>query len=129
MPSITADRIVGRKMYAKRNVDGYNLPDKPNKIIKTFQPGQLIGTVYSWVQRPDGLYWMFEIGNTFVYVKHVTGSLEVPELPNIIAEIEKKAEQEKFDQLGPIRYYVEKYGKYIVGAVVLAIIIPTLRRK
>lgn len=129
MPSITADRIVGRKMYAKRNVYGYNLPDKPNRIIKTFQPGQLIGTVYSWVQRPDGLYWMFDIGNVIVYVKHVTGSLDVPELPTIIAEIEKKAEKEKFDQLGPIRYYVEKYGKYIVGAVVLAIIIPTLRRK
>lgn len=128
MPNITADKIIGHKLYAERTVNGYNLPDAPNRIIKTYKPGQLIGNVYSYLQKPDGVYWMVYEGNTTIYIKH-SGDLKVPDLPDIIAEINRKAEELKKEQKGVVPYYIEKYLPWIIGAIALGIIIPTLRKK
>jgi len=128
MPNITADKIIGHKLYAERTVNGYNLPDAPNRIIKTYKPGQLIGNVYSYLQKPDGVYWMVYEGNTPIYIKH-SGYLKVPDLPDIIAEINRKAEELKKEQKGVVPYYIEKYLPWIIGAIALGIIIPTLRKK
>jgi hypothetical protein len=132
MPTnITADKIIGRQMYAKRIVDGYNLPDKPNRVIKTYTAGQLIGNVYSWVEKSDGLYWVFYSGtsNVPVYIKHVIGAIEVPDLPQIIEEINRKKEQEQIDRLGPVNYYIKKYLPWIVGAIAVSFILPAIRKK
>jgi hypothetical protein len=67
-------------------------------------------------------------GNTPIYIKH-SGYLKVPDLPDIIAEINRKAEELKKEQKGVVPYYIEKYLPWIIGAIALGIIIPTLRKK
>jgi len=130
MPTnITADKIIGRQMYAKRSVDGYNLPDKPNRVIKTYTAGQLIGNVYSWSEKSDGLYWLFYSNNVPIYIKHQTGYLEVPDLPQIIDQINRKKEQDEIDRLGPVNYYIKKYLPWIVGAIAVSFILPVIRKK
>lgn len=127
--NINADKIIGHQLYAKRIVAGYNLPDKPNRVIRTYTAGQLIGNVYSWVEKSDGLYWVIYSGNVPVYIKHQTGTIEVPDLPQIIEEINRKKEQEQIDKLGPVNYYIKKYLPWIVGAIAVSFILPALRKK
>lgn len=133
MPSIEADKIIGHDIYAKSNIQAL---DKNLQPGKTFSAGQKIGSVYSYIDKITGeLYWMIyptqNDYNTFnpIYVKHVTGLLEVPDLPGIIAELERKREQQAIQEQGAIQYYVKKYLPYIVGAIALAIIIPALKKK
>lgn len=133
MPSIEADKIIGHDIYAKGNIQTL---DKNLRPGKTFSAGMKIGNVFSYIDKITGeLYWMIyqtqNDYNTFnpIYIKHVTGLLEVPDLPGIIAELERKREQQAIQEQGAIQYYVKKYLPYIVGAIALAIIIPALKKK
>lgn len=133
MPSIEADKIIGHDIYAKGNIQSL---DKNLKPGKTFTAGQKIGNVFSYIDKITGeLYWMIyqttNDYNTFnpIYIKHTTGLLEVPDLPGIIAELERKREQQAIQEQGAVQYYVKKYLPYIVGAIALAILIPALKKK
>lgn len=133
MPFIEADKINGHDLYAKGTIQALDKNLKPGKIFKS---GEKIGNVYSYIENATGdLYWMIYVTqsdyNAFnpIYVKHTTGLLEVPDLPGIIAELEKKKEQQAINEQGPVAYYVKKYLPYIVGAVALAILIPAIRKK
>ena len=64
-----------------------------------------------------------------IYVKHITGLLEIPALPGIIAELKRKKEAEEMEKSGPVAYYIKKYFPYIVAAAVVAIVLPALKRK
>lgn len=133
MPSIEADKIIGHDIYAKGNIQSL---DKNLKPGKTFTAGQKIGNVFSYIDKITGeLYWMIyqttNDYNTFnpIYIKHTTGLVEVPDLPGIIAELERKREQQAIQEQGAVQYYVKKYLPYIVGAIALAILIPALKKK
>lgn len=129
MPNIPVDKIIGHNLYAKRNVNGYNLPNKPNRIVKTYKPGELIGNVFSYLLKPDGVYWMIQDGNNFVYIKYKVGDFKVPDLPDIIFEINRKAEETKKLEKGALAYYVDKYLPWILAAVAISIIVPALSKK
>lgn len=133
MPSIEADKIIGYDIYAKGSIQAL---DKKLQPGKTFSAGMKIGNVYSYIDKITGeLYWMiYQTENDYnnfnpIYVKHTTGLLEVPELPGIIAELERKREQQAIEEQGAIQYYVKKYLPYIVVAIALAILIPSLKKK
>lgn len=133
MPSIEADKIIGHDIYAKGNIQSL---DKNLKPGKTFTAGQKIGNVFSYIDKITGeIYWMIyqttNDYNTFnpIYIKHTTGLVEVPDLPGIIAELERKKEKQAIEEQGAVQYYVKKYLPYIVGAIALAILIPALKKK
>jgi hypothetical protein len=133
MPNITADKIIGQDIYSKGSVQALNSTFKPGKI---FSKGQKIGNVYSYIESNDGaLYWMiYETPRDFanfnpIYVKHITGMIEAPALPGILAELERKKKAEELEKLGPVAFYVKKYLPYIVGAIALAILIPAVRKR
>jgi hypothetical protein len=124
MPVVTADKVVNRSMYANTTVSAV---DGSGNLLRTFAPGQYIGEVYAWVNRADGIYWMFEKSyNNFFYVKHDASSLSLPSLPDILQQITAEKEKEKLAALGPVNYYIEKYAPYLIGAVVIAIAAPTV---
>lgn len=133
MPNVTADKIIGKDLYAKTNVE---LLDKNFKPLKKITAGQYIGNVYSYIDNPGSkLYWMFyrtqsDYANfNPTYVEHIKGTIECPALPGIIEEIQRKKEQEEMEKSGPINYYIKKYLPWIVGAIALSILIPSLRKK
>ena len=133
MPNIAADKIIGQDIFALANVQALNKNFKPGKI---FTKGQKIGNVYSYIENNDGaLYWMiYETQSDYtnfnpIYVKHITGMIDCPALPGIIAEMERKKEAEELAQRGPVAYYLKKYLPYIVAAVVVAIVLPGLKKR
>lgn len=69
--------MVGKNLYAARYLKAYSLPNTNSVLWSGYQPGQLIGKIYSWVVRTDGVWWMFEanysagsINVKYYYVKH-----------------------------------------------------------
>jgi hypothetical protein len=67
----SADDIVGLVLYAKRSgIKGLSVPSINSSVIHTYNAGDLIGQVYSYIVHPDGLYWMFDYSGGSFYVKH-----------------------------------------------------------
>jgi hypothetical protein len=133
MPNITADKIIGHDIYAGGSIQALDKNFKPGKA---FTSGQKIGNVYSWIEQPGGaLYWMvYETDQDYnnfnpIYIKHEPGKVLCPDLPGIIAEINRKKEAQAIDEKGALAYYAGKYLPWIIGAVALAIILPSLRKR
>lgn len=125
MPTnVTADKIIGHKIYAKGNVTKLSLANRP---IGEFVNGQLIGEVFSYIERPEGIYWMIDFPNSFL-VKHETGKINCPDLPEIIKAIEKKKEQDEINEVGPVAYYLKKYVPWVIGAVAISLIIRAYKK-
>jgi hypothetical protein len=131
MPSVTADLIVNHGLYAKSSVDALDYTFK--NISKSFFPGEYIGNVYSYIQENDGsIYWMVyltpEDYNNFnaSYIKHIPGTLSVPDLPAILQKLDDERKSAEIAKNGIVSYYIGKYLPYIVGAAVIAIIFPSV---
>jgi hypothetical protein len=130
MPNITADKVVNHLMYAKTNVNAYEPGGKI--VVKTFLPGQLIGNVYSYIEIGNDLYWLFYLTpadyNNFnaVYVKHDSSKLSLPDLPAILDQIAAEKKAAIIAKDGVFSYYLQTYLPYIVGAVVVAIALPSI---
>ena len=130
MPNITADKVVNHLMYAKANVNAYEPGGKI--VVKTFSPGQLIGNVYSYIEIGNDLYWMFYLTpadyNNFnaVYVKHDASKLSLPDLPVILDQIAAEKKAAIIAKDGAFSYYLQTYLPYIVGAIVIAIALPSI---
>lgn len=113
MTSTTADKIIGRTLYARQPVTLLNNIFKP---ITTIQTGNIIGVVWSYIQRDGQLYWQFKKpGNVFQYVKHDANKIELSQADK--AELKNIEETEKLKQRGVVPYYIEKYGLWILGAI------------
>ena len=130
MPNITADKVVNHLMYAKAKVNAYEPGGKI--VVKTFSTGQLIGNVYSYIEIGNDLYWMFYLTpadyNNFnaVYVKHDASKLSLPDLPAILDQIAAEKKAAIIAKDGAFSYYLQTYLPYIVGAIVIAIALPSI---
>jgi hypothetical protein len=131
--TITADQIVNHNLYAKTNVDGYD--GTLTKVKATFTAGQLIGKVYSYIQRGADVYWMVYINSADfanknpTYILHKTGTLDVPDLPDIVQKLADKQKQDQIEKVGVVQYYLDTYLPYIVGAIVVAIVLPKILKE
>lgn len=134
MPTVTADRVVNQNLYAKTSVKGYGADLKTVKA--NWMPGQLIGTVYSWINGNDGnLYWLVytnpgdyaSFNPTFI--KHDAAQLSLPALPGILEQIKREREQKEIAEKGVVSYYIEKYMPWIIGAGVVAIALPAITKQ
>lgn len=132
MPTVTADKIIGRGLIAKVTVSKLN---GSLAKIGTFAPGEPVGVVYSYIQRGTNLYWMIRptYGEPF-YVLHGAGRFEITEdIKNAIREQQQEREQERreseIQQKGAVSYYIEKYGKVVLAVVVGAYLLNTYIKK
>jgi hypothetical protein len=129
-PTITADLVVHHDLYAKTNVNGYDA--SLSRVKQTFTAGQLIGNIYSYIQSGSNVYWLVYVNSQDfanqnpTYILHETGKLDVPDLPNIVQAIADKQKQDQIDKVGIVQYYLDNYLPYIVGAIVVAIVLPKI---
>lgn len=118
MPEISADKIIGQTLYAKRQLDKLN---SSLQKIGTFAKGQSVGQVYSYIVRNGQVYWLFNdpFGKPYL-VKHDSTAFQ---FSAGVQEAVKKQEAEKTKEeiatKGQIPYYIEKYGKWVLGAFIL----------
>jgi len=141
MATYSANDIVGKSLIAKRTIPVFKLPAATwNNRIGVVNKGNSVGVVYSYVQRPDGIYWMFKpkFGSTY-YVKHNPGDFDLSNLQTqgVISQ-EEKAEEERREELSWWERLKEdtaaaggQFQKDIVkmGSIVLVIaLLPTIVR-
>lgn len=134
----SADKFIGKTFYAKKNRTKFRYPGDykttfPGQSkLYVFKPGELIGVVYSWLQKDGSLYWMFyDSNNKAYYVQHDDTAIELTkQIQNVIkvAESKEKAETEAaiqqneqalIEAKGVIPYYIEKYAPWVLGAFIL----------
>jgi hypothetical protein len=131
MATVTADKLVNHDLYAKGNVSALDSTFK--NVAATFVAGQRIGNIYSWIQGSNGeIYYMIYLTKADydnfrpIYVLHDSSKLDVPDLPNILQQIADQQKAAAIEKNGVLGYYLQTYLPYIVGAVVIAIALPSI---
>ena len=130
MATVTADQLVNHDLYAKGNVNALDSTFK--NVAATFSAGQRIGNIYSWIERNGQLYYLIYLSKSDYdnfnpsFVMHNPSKLSVPDLPNILQQIADQKRAAEIEKKGLIPYYVETYLPYIVGAVVIALVLPSI---
>jgi hypothetical protein len=128
---VTADKVVNHDLYAKTTVSALDWTFK--NIARTFSAGERIGNIYSYFVNDSGqLYWLIYLSKADydnqnpIYVLQETGKLDVPDLPNILQKIADEQKAAAIEKNGVVGYYLETYLPYIVGAIVVAIALPSI---
>ena len=129
MPGISADKIIGKTLFAKKQIDKLNsLLQK----IGEFKAGQSVGVVDSYIVKNGQVYWTFyDLLGKFYLVKHDPNAFKFSDdVEQAYQEQKQEKEKQLMETKGQIPYYIEKYGKWILGAFIgVAIIREIIKRK
>ena len=123
MPEITADKIIGKTLFAKKDLNRLN-----SALVKigTIVAGSPVGQVYSYIQRGGKVYWQFiDFNNKPYFVLHTPDSFKFTgDVKQAIQEKKQEIEKIEKQEKGSVPFYIEKYGKVIllygVGAYLIA---------
>lgn len=123
MPEITADKIIGKTLFAKKNLTRLN-----SSLVKigTITAGSPIGQVYSYIQRGGNVYWQFiDFNNKPYFILHTPDSFKFTgDVKQAVEKQKQEIENIQKQEKGLIPFYIEKYGKLIllygVGAYLIA---------
>lgn len=117
MPELSADKIIGKTLFAAKQLDRLNASLQKTGVIKA---GESVGIVYSYILRNGVVHWMFydAFGKPY-YVRHSSDSFKFSGDVQSAAQQQKlEKEKELIEQKGAIPYYIEKYGKWVLFALV-----------
>jgi len=123
MPQISVDLLINRTLYARGPVQ---ILDGALNVVATRQAGQVVGEVDSWIQRAGTIYLTLKPYQTvrLVKVPNANLSLSKTEAADVFGrqeiEVEKKRaelERLKREQMGPVTYYVKKFGPAILAVI------------
>lgn len=79
--TFSADQIVDKILWLAKPAKTYSAPRLDSQVIEDLPAGQSVGRVYSYVTRPDGVWWMFKFSNGgFFYIKHEKGLFDYQKL-------------------------------------------------
>ena len=120
MPEVTADKIIGKNLYAKKRIDKLNLSLKK---VGEFKAGDNVGIVYSYIQRNGNVYWLFKpaYGSQYL-VKHDSTAFQLTQAVKQAIEKQKtEVEKEIKEEKGAVSYYIEKYGIWVLGTYLAAV--------
>jgi len=123
MPEITADKIIGKTLFAKKDLIRLN-----SSLIKigTIVAGSPVGQVYSYIQRSGKVYWQFiDFNNKPYFILHTPDSFKFSgDVKQAVEQQKKEIEKVQKQEKGSVPFYIEKYGKWIliygVGAYLIA---------
>lgn len=123
MPEINASKIIGKTLFAKKNLDRLN-----SSLVKigTIAAKSPVGIVYSYIQRGGNVYWQFvDFNNKFYYVLHTPDSFSFSsDVKEALEEEKQEKEKKLIETKGSVPFYIEKYGKFIllygIGAYLIA---------
>ena len=123
MPEITADKIIGKTLFAKKDLIRLN-----SSLVKigTIVAGSPVGQVYSYIQRAGKVYWQFiDFNNKPYFILHTADSFKFSgDVKQAVEQQKKEVEKVQKQEKGSVPFYIEKYGKWIliygVGAYLIA---------
>jgi hypothetical protein len=135
MPQISVDLLINRTLYARGPVQ---ILDGALNVVSTRQTGQVVGEVDSWIQRAGTIYLTLKPFQTvrLVKVPNPNLSLSKTEAADVFGrqEIEdekKRAELERLkrEQMGPVTYYVKKFGPVLLAVIAGTYLLGTYIKK
>ena len=129
MAEISADKIIGKTLFAKKQIDKL---DSSLRKIGVFAPGVSVGIVYSYIVRNGNVYWMFyDLMNKPYYVKHTGDSFKFSGgVEEAVQQQKIEKEKQLIQDKGAIPFYIEKYGKWVlIGIVGVALFSSYLKYK
>jgi hypothetical protein len=123
MPEITADKIIGKTLFAKKDLTRLN-----SALVKigTIASGSPVGQVYSYIQRGGKVYWQFiDFNNKPYFVLHTADSFKFSgDVKQAVEQQKQEVEKLTKETKGSVPFYIEKYGKWIliygIGAYLIA---------
>ena len=122
---IEVSKLIGKNLVTKKMLPAFNFPEKPNKVLFTIPVNGRTGEVYSYVEKPTGIWLQFKrSGGSFYYILFSPSSFVVTsDIQKEIKIQQAQDEKEIIQQKGQFAYYFEKYGKIVffgvIGAYVL----------
>ena len=121
MPEINADKIIGRTLFASRQLEKLNSALQKTGVINA---GASAGVVYSYIQRGGNVYWQFKDPfGKYYYIKHTANSFQLsPGVKEAFEEVKQEKEKQLLQEKGAVPYYIEKYGKWVLGAYIAVVL-------
>ena len=75
---IEVSKLIGKNLVTKKMLPAYNFPEKPNKVLFTIPVNGRTGTVYSYLEKPDGIWLQFQrAGGSFYYILFASSNFVV----------------------------------------------------
>ena len=128
MSDYNLQSLYGFRFTAKQTLNKYS--DTGRNLIGTVKSGEMVGTLYSYVQRNNDLWLMFydTYKNPF-YVKYIPYSIDAKDLKQqgaltALQELEKQREKE----MGAFELFMHKYFFKIMTAFVILIAVAGLSK-
>jgi hypothetical protein len=131
--------MLDKSLYARTSTYGYHYNLDTSYMSKnkfTITPNQFLGVIYSWVIK-DGIIYLMVYKSAIDYqnanydfIPIIGNNLYIPQLKEAV-ELDKKKKQMEADvakkeTVGTVQFYVEKYGPWLLGAIVVVGVLPTL---
>lgn len=129
MSDFNASDIIGKTLIAAQNVSIKRLPFDASPIVFNVNPGQTVGTVYSYLipgSDRKNLFWQFIDSNgRYYYAEHLPGIFNVRSLADqgVLTSLEKTQAEQKANE--SIKDFIERNIKFIAIAAGLIVIAKT----
>lgn len=110
--SITADKLIGLPVYARRTVFLRRGPEDSAPVLRVVSPGQKVGVIKSWInQRPGSRTFYLEFDETFgtSYAAYD----EALDRPTLKAAYDAREEEKRRQALGPNGRALEDAGNFV----------------
>jgi hypothetical protein len=122
MPLFNAEEIIGKTLFAKGfpvNLRQYASTEAP--IISKTQPGEIVGQVYSYLNKPDGVWWQIQrpTGGA-VWARHNPAAFDLKALKEQgVKSTEERRKEEEEKALTPGEKFIKSFER--IGIIVAAI--------
>ena len=133
---VSINLMIDKPLYARTATYGYTSSIFTDKYKKTFKAGEYLGTIYSYITREGQIYLVVYASSrdydnfNALYVPIFENNLDIPTLKEAVALQKEKKQAEidaqKKETVGTTQFYIEKYGPYVLGAIVLIGVFPSL---
>jgi hypothetical protein len=133
---VNVELMLDKDLYAYTPTYGYTSAIFSDKYKKNYKAGDYIGHIYSWRTVNSQLYLVvYASTNDYnnhkaIYVPIFENNLKIIGLKEAIAAEKAKAQAEadalKKEQVGAVQFYIEKYGPWVLGAIVVIGVFPSL---
>lgn len=128
MGKFSVKDLIDKPLTAKVATKLYRTANDAAKPYASVAAGQPLGTLYSWISpnaNTKTLWFAFyDTNNKPYYVKYAKNLISSDALKKQgvkdVEEVTKEAEEKKdYEEKGAVRFYLEKYAPYIIGAIFL----------
>lgn len=128
MPTYNPEDFIDKTIFAQTKINAHKAADKTSDILYTFQPGATVGVVYSFLQKPDGLWWHFRyrpnpnVSAISYFVKNELNQFNKKDLESQgLLSTEQKAEAEA-DKNKTLLDKIFEFGKKGVTGIIVVLL-------